>query len=266
MFEPIKVLYNTRDDDVLRNGRKTIWGDLTPDPDGREDAEHDQLPYTYGLFIQSSDGKATDSLEGGVGRMAGVPSDRYGQLELRATVDAFLVGGGTLRADRTVGAPTEKELMERRKKDKGDVAPLNVFFSESGDIPADSPVFRMRDVKTVLVVTEKAETRFDGLKKLTPDVVMVSSVAPLKETWSELYRRGITTIGFEGGPKLMGLALRERIVHELLLTHSPQILGGSGTGYTDTWAPLEGVSARRVFLGLDQESGLLFERSRVIYK
>ncbi len=138
-FEPIKVLYNTRDDGMLRNGRKTIWGDLTPDPDGREDAEHDQVPYTYGLFIQSSDGKATDSLEGGVGRMAGVPSDRFGQLELRATVDAFLVGGGTLRADRTVGAPTEKELMERRKKDKGDVAPLNVFFSESGDIPRRRP-------------------------------------------------------------------------------------------------------------------------------
>lgn len=265
-FEPLRVLYNARDDAALRNGRVTVWGDLSPEDEGRMQAEHDQVPYTYGLFIQSRDGKAVDSLKGGVGRMSGVPADRFGQLELRASVDAFLIGGATLRADRTVGAPVLKELMQRRKKEKGDVAPLNVFLSASGDIPADAPVFWMNDVKTAIFVTERAADRANDLRVLTPDVVVVSSESPLRETWNVLYRWGIMTIGFEGGPKLMGMALRERLVHELLLSHSPVLLGGTGSSFAATDDPLEGVRAEPLFMGLDESSGLLFERSRLVYE
>ncbi len=264
-FAPISVLYNKVEDEALRGGRRTIWGDLTPLLQGREQAEHDQVPYTYGLFIQSKDGRATDGLQGGVGRMAGQPADRFGQLELRARVDAFLIGAATLRADRTIGAPLERELIERRKQTKGNVAPLNVFFSATGNVPAEAPVFREPSIRTMLFVTEVAEARVGELKKLTPDVVVVGSTSPLQETWSELRRRGVTTIGFEGGPTLMGLALKERLVHELLLTHSPLLLGGRGTSLSAIVEPLAGVRSEPVFLGLDETSGLLFERSRLVY-
>lgn len=264
-FEPIEVLYNKIEDEVLRKGRRTIWGDLGPLPDSLAKAEHDQVPYTYGLFIQSKDGRATDGLQGGVGRMAGQPADRFGQLELRATVDAFLVGAATLRADRTVGAPWEKELIERRKKAKGNVAPLNVFFSATGNFPAESPVFREPSIRTMLFVTGAAEARVGELKKLTPDVVVVSQDAPLRDTWTELWRRGISTIGFEGGPTLMGLALKEQLVHELLLTHSPLLLGGTGPSLSAIAEPLERIRSELLFLGLHAPSGLLFERSRLIY-
>ena len=148
VFEPITILSNRVEDDQFRDARRTVWGDISPLPGGVEWAEHHQVPYTYGLFIQSKDGRATDGLQGGVGRMAGQPADRFGQLELRASVDAFLVGAATLRADRTVGAPTEKELIERRKKAKGNVAPLNVFFSATGNIPPEAAVFREPSIRT----------------------------------------------------------------------------------------------------------------------
>jgi riboflavin biosynthesis pyrimidine reductase len=265
-FKPITVLYNKLDDDALRQGRRTIWGDLTPQEEGLVRAEQAGVPYTYALFIQSKDGKVKDSLEGGVGRMAGQPADRFGQLELRATVDAFLVGGATLRADRVIGAPMEPELLERRRKEKGNIAPLNVFFSAFGNFPEDAPVFREPGVQTALFVTDVAANRLPELWKLTPDVVVVSSRAPLRETWKQLYRRGITTIGFEGGPMLMGMALQERLVHEILLTHSPLVLGGTGGGLTEIEGPLRGVRTEPLFLGLDETSQLLFERSRVIYE
>lgn len=266
VFEPITVLYNKVEDDQLRKGRRTIWGDLSPLAGGVERAERHQVPYTYGLFIQSKDGRATDGLRSGVGRMAGQPADRFGQFELRAAVDAFLIGAATLRADRTVGAPLESELIERRKKAKGNAAPLNVFFSASGNVPPEAAVFREPSIRTALFVTEAAEARVGELKKLTPDVVVVGSSSPLRETWSELWRRGITTIGFEGGPTLMGLALRERLVHELLLTHSPLLLGGLGASLSAIAEPLEGVRCELVFLGLHEPSGLMFERSRLIYE
>jgi riboflavin biosynthesis pyrimidine reductase len=264
-FEPLKILHNARDDELLRAGRRTIWGDLTPDEDGLIRADHDQVPYTYGLFIQSKDGRAIDSLEGGVGRMSGVPSDRFGQLELRATVDAFLVGGATLRGDRTVGVPGQSELVHRRRKEKGNDAPLNVFFSNSGDIPGDLPVFFMDEVKTAIFIGEKAADRAKELRILTNDVTVVSAESPLQDMWNVLYRRGIMTIGFEGGPHLMGLALRDRLVHELLLTHSPLLLGGLGPSFSAIRTPLEETRVEPVFLGLDEGSGLLFERSRVVY-
>lgn len=265
-FEPITVLYNRRDDEILRRGRRTIWGDLTPDEEGRIRAEQDRIPYTYGLFIQSKDGRAVDSLVGGVGRMSGVPSDRYGQLELRANVDAFLVGGSTLRADRTAGVLVMPELIKRRKRERGDRAPLNVFFSATGQIPADLPVFWMHDVRTAIFVTERSASRAKELRVLTRDVTVVGSESPLKEVWNVLYRRGVMSIGFEGGPKLMGMALRERLVHELLLTHSPLVLGGSGSSFAGIETPLERVRTDPLFIGLDEPTGLLFERSRVRYE
>ncbi len=264
-FEPITVLYNRRDDEILRRGGRTIWGDLAPEEEGRIRAEHDQVPYTYGLFIQSKDGRAIDSQVGGVGRMSGVPADRYGQLELRASVDAFLVGGATLRADRTSGVLVIPELIKRRKKERGDVAPLNVFFSASGDIPADLPVFWMHDVRTAIFVTERAAARAKELRMLTRDVTVVGSESPLKEVWNVLYRRGVMSIGFEGGPKLMGMALRDRLVHELLLTHSPLVLGGNGPSFAETDAPFERVRTDPLFIGLDESTGLVFERSRITY-
>lgn len=264
-FDPITVLYNRREDEILRRGRRTIWGDLAPDEEGLMRAEHDQVPYTFGLFIQSKDGRAVDSLQGGVGRMSGVPSDRFGQLELRASVDAFLVGGSTLRADRTIGAPVLRELLQRRRKDKGNAAPLNVFFSASGDIPADLPVFWMHDVKTAIFITERAAHRANELRVLTKDVTVVSVETPLKDVWNVLYRRGIMSIGFEGGPKLMGMALKERLVHELLLTHSPLLLGGAGPSISGLNSPLNGVRAEPLFIGLDESNNLLFERSRLVY-
>jgi riboflavin biosynthesis pyrimidine reductase len=264
-FEPITVLYNRRDDEILRRGRRTIWGDLTPDEEGRIRAEHDRVPYTYGLFIQSKDGRAVDSLVGGVGRMSGVPSDRYGQLELRANVDAFLIGGATLRTDRSAGVLVMPELVKRRQRERGDFAPLNVFFSSSGDIPGDLPVFWMHDVRTAVFVTERAESRAKELRMLTKDVTVVGSEHPLREVWNVLYRRGVMSIGFEGGPKLMGMALRERLVHELLLTHSPLVLGGSGPSFVATETPFERVRTDPLFIGLDESTGLIFERSRVSY-
>jgi riboflavin biosynthesis pyrimidine reductase len=265
-FEPLTILYNALDDAPLREGRRTIWGDLTPGAEDLERAEQGEVPYTYARFIQSVDGKAVDSLRGGVGRMGGLAADRFGQLELRAAVDAFLVGAGTLRADWTVGAPLERELMERRLREKGDAAPLNVFFSASGDFPADAPVFREPEIKAALFVTEAAAGRVEELRELTPDVTVVSCESPLSEMWHELWRRGITTIGFEGGPRLMGLALRERLVHELLLTRSPLLLGGTGPSLAAIDEPLELVRTELLFVGLDRTSHLLFERSRVIYQ
>jgi len=265
-FEPIEVLYNKIDDVLLREGRTTIWGDLSPDEGGLERADHAQVPYTYGLFIQSRDGRVIDGLEGGVGRMAGNPADRFGQLELRATVDAFLIGGGTLRADRSIGAPLLPELVVRRKTVKGNVAPLNVLFSASGDFPEDLPVFQDEEIKTALFVTGAAAEKVAQLKTLTEDVTVLNTESPLPEMWHELWRRGIVTVGFEGGPRLMGMALSHRLVHELLITHSPLLLGGLGPGFAAIDRPLEGMTTDRLFLGLERSSQLLFERSRVLYE
>ncbi len=127
-------------------------------------------------------------------------------------------------------------------------------------------MFREPDVPVALFVTERGAERLDELKRLTPDVTVVAHASPLREIWTELWRRGIVTIGFEGGPTLLGLAFQERLVHELLITHSPLVLGGTGAGLTGAGEPIQGTRAHAVFLGWHKPSGLLFERSRVTYE
>jgi riboflavin biosynthesis pyrimidine reductase len=197
--------------------------------------------------------------------MSGRPADRFGQFELRAHVDAFLIGAATLRADRAVGAPGEPELVARRKEELGNAAPLNVFFSVSGNFPSDAAVFRDPEIETLLVVPRRAAEREPELRTVADDVWVVSDERPLSETWERLRGRDVETIGFEGGPKLMGLALQERLVHELLLTHSPLLLGGSGGGFAAIEEPLHGIRTEPLFLGLDETANLLFERSLVVY-
>ncbi len=145
------------------------------------------------------------------------------------------------------------------------MAPLNVFFSESGEIPGDLPVFWMHEIKTAIFIGERAASKANELRILTKDVNVVSAESPLRDIWNVLYRRGVTSIGFEGGPKLMGMALKERLVHELLLTHSPLLLGGAGAGFSGVNSPFNSIRAEPLFIGLDESNGLLFERSRLVY-
>ena len=120
--------------------------------------------------------------------------------QLRAQVDAILIGGGTIRADNpqlTVrGVP-----MEDRPQ------PWRVVVSRSGNLPPESTVFTDEYRDRTLV--------FTGLS--------------LREVLAELGRREITSVMIEGGIQMLGMAFDERLVNQICFYIAPLLLGGTST-------------------------------------
>lgn len=125
---------------------------------------------------------------------------------LRATVDAVIIGVGTLLAD-------DPRLTVRNLRD-GTLAirqPLRVIVDSSGRTPADA---RVRDdaaptwVATAAEVGSTSDGRVD-----------------LAKLMAALFDRGVRSALLEGGPMLAGAFLRERLVDRVVAYLAPKLLG-----------------------------------------
>jgi diaminohydroxyphosphoribosylaminopyrimidine deaminase/5-amino-6-(5-phosphoribosylamino)uracil reductase len=120
-------------------------------------------------------------------------SRRHAQ-QLRAQVDAILIGGGTLRAD-------DPRLTVRVR---GAKQPWRIVLSRSGVLPRRARLFTDRFA---------ARTMVHGEKNL--DVVL-----------RELGEKEITSVLIEGGGEVLGQALDQRLVDKVQLYVGPVLTGG----------------------------------------
>jgi len=125
---------------------------------------------------------------------------------LRGTVDAIMVGVGTIIAD-------DPRLTTRDIR-TGSLAirqPLRVVVDSQGRTPADA---RVRDaaaptlVATVATFGKGADGRVD-----------------LRAVLAELHNRGVRSVLLEGGPKLAGAFLAAGLVDRLIYYVAPKLLG-----------------------------------------
>ena len=127
------------------------------------------------------------------------PASRKEAMRLRSTVEAILVGGGTVRTD-------DPSLTIRGiKLPKGHPQPWRVIWSKSGKIP-----------KTCKLLTDSHRERTIILKGMT-----------LRKALKELAQRGISNVLIEGGGKTHGEAFGGNLVDEVRFFIAPVIQGGS---------------------------------------
>lgn len=133
----------------------------------------------------------------------------------RSQHDAVGVGMGTVLADdprltvRDVRAPR--------------VPPLRVVFSRSGRLPVTSFLARTAQEVPVLVLASDTDPAYENtLNSLGVEVLTVSSIA---DGLRELRARGVHSILVEGGARLAGELLFEKLVDRLVLFSAPVILG-----------------------------------------
>lgn len=190
----------------------------------------------YGNFVSSLDGivaipgvERSSSLISG-----GDPADRFVVGLLRAAADAVVIGAGTFRAHEGPWTPENaypeaaQSFVElRRAEGMGDRARL-VVITASGEIGGSRS--KLDDVVVI--------TTSEGAGRLGDDDAAGAEVVELGEGSIDMQRavgwlvdNGYRRILSEGGPKLMGEALKAQIVDELFLTISPVIAGG-GEGQT----------------------------------
>jgi riboflavin biosynthesis pyrimidine reductase len=161
-------------------------------------------PRVVAAMIASVDGRASvDGSSAGLGH----PADQALLRELRAAVDAILVGTGTLRAER-YGNLLDDEQRERRVQRGLDREPLVATISRSGDLPDDVPLF------------EEPGARID-VRGFPPGAAHPTAV--LEHLVAAL---GVRSVLCEGGPTLLRALVAERCVDHLMVTLAPLLVAG----------------------------------------
>lgn len=208
---------------ILRHGfARVVYGATDPNPAhaGRADAilETAGLAVTRGVLAEECTAlnaawnhwivtgrpwviaKCGMSLDG---RISSHPESRWitnaesraDAMQLRASVDAILVGGGTVRAD-------DPKLTIRGIP--GARQPWRVVVSRSGRVPRGANLFMDRHRDRTLVFRKE----------------------PLTHVLAALGKMDVTSVLIEGGGRTLGEAFDARLVNEALIYMAPQILGG----------------------------------------
>ena len=197
----------------------------------------------YSNFVSSIDGIVAipDVQRSSALISGGDPADRFVVALLRAAADVVVIGAGTFRAhegpwtsENAYPEAAQRFTEFRRAQGMGD-APRLVIVTASGDVGGSRS-----KLDDVIVFTTAV-----GANDLGEDVAAAAEVVELgaarsidmQEAVGWLYERGYGRILIEGGPKLMGEALKARIVDELFLTISPLIVGGGEEQPRPTLAP-----------------------------
>ena len=200
-------------------------------------------PYVIGNFVSTIDGVVSFEIPGasGGGDISGFnEADRFIMGLLRASVDAVIVGAGTLRevapghlwlAEYVYPEASERYAQYRQGKLNKLVPPLNVIVSGSGAVDLQRAVFHTGAVKTLIITSPRGGERLakSGVALTSAEVRAIegegSRIAPasiLKLLRDEF---GVKILLHEGGPALFGDFLAHGCVDELFLTVAPQFAG-----------------------------------------
>jgi riboflavin biosynthesis pyrimidine reductase len=193
--------------------------------------------------VASLDGKVT--MYGKAGPI-GSPVDRTLMRNLRANVDAVMIGAGTLRAEKlTLAVP---ESLARVREVRGlRPQPLAVVATATGNVPLqenllgfspddllvlvspDVPEERLAVLSSyasaIEVVPKEATKTSEGVASSGPDTCPRLDLTKALETLKKRYAVGVLLV--EGGPALNHALVSAGLADELFLTLAPKLLGST---------------------------------------
>lgn len=182
-----------------------------------------EVPWTVAKWAMSADGRVADA-SGHSRWITGAPA-RDVVHEIRASVDAVVVGRGTVVAD--------DPLLTCRLPGRT-ATPLRVVLDTELRLPAGARVVATaRETPTLIVCGEGADaSRRDAFVERGAEVVELprgpGGRVKLAAAFRELHRRGIRRAMLEAGAVLTGACLRAGYVRQVAAFVAPVILGGGG--------------------------------------
>ena len=188
------------------------FGELAPD----------ERPYVVLNMVATADGRA--SVSGRTAPLSSVP-DRQLFHALRTTVDAVMVGAGTVRTERYGRLVRDPARREQRSAAGLEPDPLAIVVSASLALAPDIPLLQAPEQRVVAITASDGVV--DGCAAQV-DYVRSSPVR-LEEALAHVRAEyGVRSILCEGGPRLNASLLMAGLVDELFLTTVPMLAGGAG--------------------------------------
>ena len=142
--------------------------------------------------------------------------------ELRSSVDAILVGISTVLLDDPL-------LTVRLIKLNKGFDPARIIVDSNGRIPLDSKILKTAHrIPTIVFVSERAHnTKIHKIRSTGAMVIIAGSeTVDLAEAFLCLKKMGFKNILAEGGGELNWSLLNLGVVHQLIVTISPKLVGG----------------------------------------
>lgn len=147
--------------------------------------------------------------------------------EVRAGVDAILVGAGTIRADNPRLLVRSEERRRARIARGLAESPLKVTLTASGDLDPEAKFFAMGEVDKIVYCAgssvETARSRLAGAPTIT--VVDAGQPLSLRMVLGDLAGRGVERLMVEGGRDVHTRFLTEGLADELQLVVAPFFVG-----------------------------------------
>ncbi|MGW0626079.1 dihydrofolate reductase family protein [Streptomyces sp. NPDC002758] len=180
------------------------------------------LPYVLLSAAVSLDGYLDDT--GPERLLLSGPADFDRVDEVRASVDAILIGAGTIRADNPRLLVNSPERRAARVADGRPEYPLKVTVSGSGDLDPDAKFWHTGGDK-VVYTTDKGAQRARALG-LAADVVPLGPDLDWPALLEHLHdERGVRRLMVEGGGTVHTQLLQQGLADELQLVLAPLFVG-----------------------------------------
>lgn len=176
-------------------------------------------PYVLLSVATSLDGYIDDA--GPDRLMLSGPADLDRVDEVRAGVDAILVGAATIRADDPrLLVRSESRRAERVRRGLG-ASPVKVTITGGGDLDPSARFFTDGAVDKIVYSTSGARPELAGVA----EVVDVGHPLPLDRLLADLAARGVGRLLVEGGGSVHTLFLAAGLVDELHVAVAPFLVG-----------------------------------------
>jgi len=153
--------------------------------------------------------------------------------ELRASVDAILIGAGTLRVDQPK-LEIRSEKLRKERIAKGSFAgnsdnPWKVVLSNSGALSPEAPLFLVGlSPKLVFVPRSLAPSVALAFGSKAEVLVGGEQQVCLSEVLSSLFMKGVRRLLVEGGSAVIREFIAAGVVDEFRLAYAPEFLGSRG--------------------------------------
>ncbi|MDG5775434.1 2,5-diamino-6-(ribosylamino)-4(3H)-pyrimidinone 5'-phosphate reductase [Haloarculaceae archaeon H-GB2-1] len=174
--------------------------------------------------------------------------------ELRADVDAVVVGVGTVVADDPSLTVDDAELRERRRENDQPENPARVVADSRIRTPPDARILD-GEAASYLLTSEAAPNDFVAQMEEAGATVIVAgeNKVDLSAAFEELAADGIDRLMVEGGGELIFSLFEEGLVDELSVFVGPKVIGGrdaptlaDGDGFVEDFGQLELTEVERI--------------------